>query len=369
MKEKDRETCICAIRERHPGFNVEEFGQQGFCSFTLLISSKQRVSSSSNESSRRTVGTTTSKLNDEAIVQLRPSQYDLDINIAHAAKETYSSLAPIIQHLDISLPGNLRAYEMERLHGTPFSHLQPQSRIPGPGLHLKQKKLMTSFADIIAHSWRYAQSPSRYQRADSPMQMESNWLSQCTGKVGASIEHRLEMLARELQDPWLKGQAKTTMEALRCMAAVPIVLNHGDLIPSNILVDEDTWEITGLVDWAEAEYLPFGTCLYGLEHMLGYISSLAQPSALLLDNSSSSNRVPSFFHYDCASALRDIFWARLRRVLPWLDDRMEDVQVVRNMGVLLWYGIAWDDGAISRVVNEVDDVQELACLRAFLNAA
>jgi hypothetical protein len=127
------------------------------------------------------------------------------------------------------------------------------------------------------------------------------------------------------------------------------VLNHGDLIPSNILVEEDTWNITGLVDWAEAEYLPFGTCLYGLENLLGYSSDAG-----------------GYVYYENEGYLRRVFWECLFDAVPELKSREGDVRAIRDVGVLLWYGIAWDDGAIDRVVNEFEDGGEVACLRAFL---
>jgi hypothetical protein len=145
------------------------------------------------------------------------------------------------------------------------------------------------------------------------------------------------------------------------MHPLPIVLNHGDLIPSNILVDEGTWEVTGLVDWAEAENMPFGMCLYGLEYLLGFVSTVQYEVAhSMLD-------APVFVYHDFAKYLRDIFWRRLCELVPDVKIRHEDVKVMRDVGVLLWYGYAWDDGAIDRVVNEADDAVEVACLRSFLN--
>jgi hypothetical protein len=36
------------------------------------------------------------------------------------------------------------------------------------------------------------------------------------------------------------------------------------------------------------------------------------------------------------------------------------------VGVLLWYGFAWDEGRVERVVSEGRDGVEVACLRAFM---
>jgi aminoglycoside phosphotransferase len=44
----------------------------------------------------------------------------------------------------------------------------------------------------------------------------------------------------------------------------PQVLTHGDLSRTNILVDKDTYEITGIVDWSFAAALPHGAGLPSL---------------------------------------------------------------------------------------------------------
>jgi len=181
-------------------------------------------------------------------------------------------------------------------------------------------------------------------------------LSLCTGKVGSCIAQKLQKLARELPDEWLRESAMITFDKICALDDYPIVLNHGDLIPSNILVDEHTWQITGLVDWAEAEHLPFGTCLYGLEHLLGFV----RPAL------SESSR-PMFVYQEDAARLQQLFWTTLMKAVPELEGRREEVQVMRDTGVLLWHGYAWDEGVVDRVVDEVNDGEELAKLRAFLS--
>jgi hypothetical protein len=186
------------------------------------------------------------------------------------------------------------------------------------------------------------------------MDESPSMLSQCRSKVGSTITSRLEKLAIELPDAHLRQRARLALHAAQRLEDYPVALNHGDLIPSNILVDQNTWEITGLVDWAEAEYLPFGTCLYALEHLLGYLTP-ALPDL-----------PPVWTYFEDATQLRELFWTHLIEAVPEVGARAEDVKVIRDVGVLLWHGIAWDDGAINRVVNEVDDMEEMTKLRAFL---
>ncbi|KAJ5614031.1 hypothetical protein N7528_007685 [Penicillium herquei] len=51
----------------------------------------------------------------------------------------------------------------------------------------------------------------------------------------------------------------------------PQVLTHNDLSQTNILVNEKTYEITGLIDWSLAKVLPFGMELETLILATGYM--------------------------------------------------------------------------------------------------
>ncbi|KAF2028922.1 hypothetical protein EK21DRAFT_101520 [Setomelanomma holmii] len=324
----ERQEHMRAVQHAYPGCEVQEFEEQGHCSYTLLVSFKALASvyrAKNLHMDRHSEGATRPAV----IVQIRSMQHTINLDIAQTAKLTYSHLAPSIKSLELQLPALSFAYEMEKMRGTPLSRLLPRSSELDEETQRKQQMFIVSFAAFIAQGWQT--SPELHPgsgkfRADSPMQIAPEMLSQCMGRVGSSIIRRLEKLAAELPDEELRQHAKDVLSYVTTMDDFPVMLTHGDLIPSNILVDESTWEITGIVDWAEAEYLPFGTCL-----------------------------------------LREHFWHCLLDARPQIGKKQEDVLTMRDMGVLLWYGYAWDDGAIHRVVNETDDANEVACLRAFLH--
>ena len=368
LQEKDKKICMRAVRERYCAYDVEEFGEQGHCSFTIVIAPLGLPTDSIDGDDFVEASAPDLREGGSFIVQIRPVQYALDLAIAQSAKMTYPALAPYIQGLEMALPNQLCAYKMERLHGVPFSRIQPRCRTLDPTQGRKQQRLVASFAEFIAHGWRVAsnaQSLDRNIRADSPMEDKSAMLLKCTGKVGSSIISRLEKLAIELPDQRLRDQAQHIPDQVQNVVEYPVTLNHGDLIPSNILIDED-WNITGLVDWAEAEYLPFGMCLYGLEHLLGYLSPASRSPKPHSDGTFTSSNAPEYVYFDNALQLRAIFWTRLLESVPELVSRRAEIEMFRDLGVLLWYGIAWDDGAINRVVNEIDDAETVAYLRAFL---
>jgi len=355
---EDKDICLKAVRDRYGDYEVDEYSEQGCCSYTLLVTPPKVAFAMENT---RHQATAEVDCEDEPalIVQLRPPQHALDLNIVRAASTAHPALAPTIEDLGLTLPRGICAYEMKEVDGTPLSRLQQHGHSLDDSAGERLERLITSFAGLVAQSWHSPQKLhdiTRRVRADSPMDERPSMLAQCRGKVGATMISRLERLASELPDAYLRERARETMRAIQRMEEYPVVLNHGDLIPSNILVDQNTWEITGLVDWAEAEYLPFGTCLYGLEYLLGNMTISLPGSA------------PKWTYFNGATRLRELFWARLIDAAPKSEARMDDVRMMRDMGVLLWHGIAWDDGAIDRVVNDLDDVEELVKLRAFLTA-
>lgn len=70
----------------------------------------------------------------------------------------------------------------------------------------------------------------------------------------------------------------------------PQVLTHGDLSTTNILVDPETYEITGLIDWSLASAKPFGMELDTLLLTTGYMD------------------MAGWHDYDCKAALIEGFW-------------------------------------------------------------
>lgn len=81
----------------------------------------------------------------------------------------------------------------------------------------------------------------------------------------------------------------------------PQVLTHGDLSMTNILLDENTYEITGIVDWSLASILPFGMDLDCLFLTTGYM-----------------NR-DGWHNYECRSRLLETFWTEF-----WSNSEVRD---------------------------------------------
>lgn len=120
-----------------------------------------------------------------------------------------------------------------------------------------------------------------------------------------------------------------------------MVLTHGDLCEMNFLVDENTGHLTGVIDWAEAEILPFGFNLWGVENLLGYMDG------------------NGWNYFEGYEELRAFFWTVFygavgaeeeegegdgvlaSEVLPC--QKQDTIDVARRMGILFRYGFFWDE--------------------------
>lgn len=90
-----------------------------------------------------------------------------------------------------------------------------------------------------------------------------------------------------LQPHLLELQVKDGL-ALLYSPTCPQVLSHGDLNETNLLVDEGTSAITGIIDWSSAKIAPFGLELAALRRLggnmneNGWVSQLYERDAIIM---------------------------------------------------------------------------------------
>ncbi|KAF1985174.1 hypothetical protein K402DRAFT_405324 [Aulographum hederae CBS 113979] len=312
--------CEDVIYNLYGPCRVTPLPHQGYCSFSVIV--------------------TLPLISISRIVQFRPTIYPVDVAIHAEAKSVYSNLAPAASALgSVKLENvSLFVYEFEFIRGVPYQSIRPDKTQLSEQQFQRLVRLVESFAQFVARGWMQQSATHQSRR--------------CSGKVGTCIKSKVEELSRKLPRAALRCRAREVYLQLDLISALPVVLCHGDLLPTNLMVDEVSGRLCGVVDWAEAEMLPFGMCLYGLEHLLGYVSS--------------SN---GFHYYLEAQELRQFFWTRIIEEIPPLSEDTllrAAVGLSRDVGVLLWYGYAWDDGAINRVVDDKNDLIELTLLETFL---
>ncbi|KAK4224848.1 hypothetical protein QBC38DRAFT_422728 [Podospora fimiseda] len=123
----------------------------------------------------------------------------------------------------------------------------------------------------------------------------------------------------------------------------PQVLTNGDLSKTNILVDPDTYEITGIVDWSLAFVRPFGMELDTLLLVTGCMD------------------MAGWHDYTCKTALIDAFWEEFWAGAFMLEIQEDDksrkqdfralAEIAMKIGAILCYGFQRnEDGSASEVV-------------------
>lgn len=304
LKSRDLIDCNDFLESHFPGVATEPVAHQGFCSYTVY-------------------------LGNDRIIQLRPDNYQLDLNTIEAAQRAFGFYVPTTEY--IAKRSGLHIYLMSKILGISLKGFRATAR-HFPNAQLCRERMCQDFALLLARSWHYGKE------------------SIPKGMVGSSLEARLEMLSTRLPSRF-RAVAKHLLSQLALIESLPWVIQHGDLVASNIMLDPSTGQLSGLVDWAEAEILPFGICLYGLEELLGEMTS------------------QGFLYCSNASLLRELFWKTLLQSIPELESNLTAVSMARDLGVLLWHGIAFDDGKIDRVVEEGRDDEEIAYLDTFLDVS
>jgi hypothetical protein len=322
------------LRERYDDFQLLELDTQGECSYTALL-----------------ITTTACVQQTKRIIQAREARFALDLDIAEEASRVYGHLAPSTSLLATrSLPTKtgqqtFHFYELDLIPGIPYSNFKPRRAHTDDETIKQQRILVGHLARFFARGWD-GQITRPYKK----------------GKVGSKITSKIEQLSKELPTPQLRTVAEWALSVVPLLDNLPVVLTHGDIVPSNIMVHPDSGQLRGMVDWVEAEFLPFGLAFYGLEYLLGFPTKRRD---------SMTDTITTFTYYDCAPQLREHFWSTLYRKIPELQSdaqMLKALRVAKIVGTLLWFGFAWDSGAVDRVVTVERDLVTLKYLEAFLFA-
>ncbi|KAI2471986.1 hypothetical protein F4781DRAFT_45137 [Annulohypoxylon bovei var. microspora] len=281
---------------------------QGYCSYTVFVG-------------------------EETVVQFRPLAHKLDIRITSAACDIFGPLAPETESLGELEGTGLHVFSMRRIPGVSLADLRAETKFSQG--RPQREQVVRDFAHLQAATWAHARSNESVQEKKT---------------VGSSLRWRLELMAKKLPSRF-RSIAKSVLLDLPEIEALPWVLSHGDFLPSNIMVHPRSGKLSGLVDWTEGEYLPFGVGMYGLQELLG------------------EDRDGHFVYYPEAKYLRKLFWAELLSSLPELSRDARRIALTRKaqvLGIFLWHGIAFDNGKLDRAVEEGKDDGEIERLDAFL---
>jgi serine/threonine protein kinase len=152
---------------------------------------------------------------------------------------------------------------------------------------------------------------------EAPQEVDSNYGE----KLRQTYTNELHQLLDSLPSRFHQFIQKC-LDSIDAVLALPMVLLHRDFSTCNIMVDEVSCYLTGVIDWAEAEICPFGLNLHSLESLTG---------TLHLRN--------GWRRYESYEALQDAFWDTFRDKVGDLDvETMRTIEMARIMRLLLERG-------------------------------
>ncbi|CDM28714.1 hypothetical protein DTO013E5_860 [Penicillium roqueforti] len=263
------------------------------------------------------------------IFQFRCEDSTIDIGNISLAKAVHPEFIASCKYLGTF--GNLQPlhiYEMENLSG--ITHII--ARIP-PGDMSRQSNTIKDLARFFAQSWNNDRRPYSDDTAILLKEFQSNFdlLAQ---DLPSRFAPNLDMVRKELP--------------LLFSGALPFVLSHQDLNMMNLLIDPETGNMTGIVDWAESRILPFGFALYGLDNILGLMGSTG------------------WHYYDNHRKFENLFWKTFREEAnDFSDADLRLTRVARMAGLFYHYGFLFDiKGTVESVRMDQAD-GSLAYLDAF----
>ncbi|RYC62056.1 hypothetical protein CHU98_g4171 [Xylaria longipes] len=301
-----KDDCDAFVRSRYSG-PIRPAPFQGYCSYTLFVG-------------------------EEVAVQFRPFAHKLDIDMTRTACNVFKHLAPETEYLGQPEGTGLYGFSMRKLPGISLADYRALS-----SKRSAREQMVRDFAQLQALAWQKA------RHAEELLDEKRT--------VGSSLRSRLELMSASLPLRFRRF-ASSILGDISEIEALPWVFTHGDFLATNIIVNPYSGKLTGLLDWAEAEWLPFGIGMYGLEELLG-----------------EDNPDGQFVHYPEARRLRHTFWKQLMLLIPELARDPKTVSLImkaQKLGILLWHGIAFDNGNLNRVVEEGSDDREIQRLDMFL---
>ncbi|KAF3071484.1 hypothetical protein CFAM422_006527 [Trichoderma lentiforme] len=248
----------------------------------------------------------------EYVVQFRIKSLKLKTETTALARKIYGALAP-----EVSFEGEmggdgegkepLYVYVMRRMQGITHLDFISAHGFPenSPENFTRRKTFMVDIARFFAISWK------------NPQKVDSAYRDQ----LGQTYTKELRLLLSALPNRF-HVIIEHCIRSMDDVMGLPMVLLHQDFSTCNIMVDEASCHLVGVIDWAEAEICPFGLNLDSLQSFTGKLHYRDDWSR----------------HQDYAD-LQDTFWDVFTQELGGLTEaEKQAIKLARITGLLLSHG-------------------------------
>ncbi|KAK4073628.1 hypothetical protein Trihar35433_3102 [Trichoderma harzianum] len=248
----------------------------------------------------------------EYVVQFRLKSLKLKTETTALAHKIYGALAP-----EVSFEGEmgddsegkepLYVYVMRRMQGITHLDFILAHGLPDNSQEkiAWRKTFMTDIARFFVISWQ------------NPLKVDSAYRDQ----LGQTYTKQLRVLLSALPNRF-HAIIEHCIRSIDDVLSLPMVLLHRDFSTCNIMVDETSCHLVGVIDWAEAEICPFGLNLDSIQSFTGK-----------LDYRDGWSR------YQDYADLQDTFWNVFREEVGGLAEvEIQAIKLARITGLLLSHG-------------------------------
>ncbi|KAL7810802.1 hypothetical protein V8C44DRAFT_365449 [Trichoderma aethiopicum] len=260
----------------------------------------------------------------EFVVQFRLKSLYLKTETSILARQIYGTLAPKVSFEgqigdDIDGKEPLYVYLMSRIRGIThldfvLAHGFPENSQEN---FARRKSFMADVARFFVLSWK------------APQEVDAAYRD----RLGQTYVKELRLLLDALPARF-QAIIRDCITSMDAILSLPMVLLHRDFGTCNIIVDETSCRLVGVVDWTEAEVCPFGLNLHSLQALTGKLH--------LRDG---------WIYYEDYADLQDVFWGTFKREVGGLtQNTMQAIKLARTTGLLL------SSGFTCRLANEPNPV-------------
>ncbi|KAL8354429.1 hypothetical protein RB601_004025 [Gaeumannomyces tritici] len=243
------------------------------------------------------------------IVQFRPSNATLNMSRLELARQAHPRCVPkCTYHGQTGRQLPLDIYVMDKAAGECYLYsrnISPEGTEDKARFDARQHRTVRDLARFFADSWSAPQkvSPAVADGVHQKLELDLD-------RLDKAFPDRFSITLNQVRDSFTR------------LFSLPWVITHVDLNETNILVD-DTGAITAIIDWADAEMLPFGMSLWGLENILGYMDGTG------------------WHYHGNAQELRDEFWRVFKASVGGVgEEAMAAIRIARMVGLFMRYCFA-----------------------------